>query len=86
MPKYTAQEQRILEALKDGESHPPDDLYACLQDDCAGDRENLRKNLIRALWDLRTKMQPTGLLIISEWNRRRAYYRLARRFKGFNEE
>ena len=75
---YTPTEQRILDVLSDGEAHRADELFACLCDDCGGDRENLRKNLAVILFNLRRKMKPTGRTILSEWNNRRAFYRHVR--------
>lgn len=86
MREFTPTERRILQVLSDGEAHKSEELFACLEDDCGGDRENLRKNLAQILFHMRKKMVPRGRTVISEWRYRRAVYRHVRLLKPVQSE
>lgn len=86
MSEFTKTEQRILRVLADGEAHTAEELFGCLNDDCNGDVPNLKNNLKQVLFHLRKKMAPSGRMVVSEWNYRRAVYRHVRLLRPASSE
>lgn len=77
--RFTPTEESILKILLDGESHKLEEFFKCLPDDCAGNKSNLMANAHRHISNIRPKIAPEDLVIISENNGKRNWtYRLVR--------
>jgi hypothetical protein len=68
-PRYTPVEQRIVDALSDGEAHLADGLVCCLHDELGG-RLNLRAHVS----NIRKKLPP-GEYLVCEFRSRQIFYR-----------
>lgn len=68
---WTPTEKRLLDALRDGQPHHPDELRALLNDDMA-DRATLSVHLC----NMRKKLKDKRWDILCVWFRRRRFYQM----------
>jgi hypothetical protein len=73
--------QKIMDLLSDGMPHGYPELFACFED-----TEVTKKNVYDQMYFIRKVLRPKGHDIITEFYRRRIYYRHVRLLKNPNKE
>ena len=71
--QITPTQQRILNVLKDGDTHTREELFECIEDDLSG-KSAVQSQVSR----LRKIIEPQGLIIDCVYRNRRWLYRLSR--------